>query len=130
MAFEIIYSKDQKHIIGIKQLDPITLFPAVEEDEFGNLKLVWFQELNCGFGGNPNALSSLNDSQNRVNQRKLYVSQIIYISYVRNVNITDRISYCEKLRENNVNVIFEENGIELLNSSGSLMLTILATMSI
>jgi hypothetical protein len=127
LAFEIIYSKDQKNIIGIKQLDPITLFPAVEEDEFGNLKLVWFQELNCGFGGSPNALSSLNDSQNRVNQRKLYDSQIIYISYVRNVNITDRISYCEKLiRSHNLLRLMEQTRIiwNVMHSNYRLKITV------
>ena len=44
-------------------------------------------------------------------------------------NVVDLLSYCEKLKDHNVNVIFEENGIELLNSSGSLMLTILGAVA-
>lgn len=44
-------------------------------------------------------------------------------------NVVDLLSYCERLKEHNVNVIFEENGIELLNSSGSLMLTILGAVA-
>lgn len=44
-------------------------------------------------------------------------------------NVVDLLKYCELLRENNVNLIFEENGIELLNSSGSLLLTILGAVA-
>lgn len=44
-------------------------------------------------------------------------------------NVVDLLSYCELLRDNNVNLIFEENGIELLNSSGSLLLTILGAVA-
>ena len=44
-------------------------------------------------------------------------------------NVGDLHKYCEILRNNNVNLIFEENGIELLNSSGSLLLTILGAIA-
>lgn len=44
-------------------------------------------------------------------------------------NVADLLSYCERLKNHGVNLIFEENGIELLNSSGSLMLTILGAVA-
>ena len=44
-------------------------------------------------------------------------------------NVGDLQKYCEILRNHNVNLIFEENGIELLNSSGSLLLTILGAIA-
>lgn len=44
-------------------------------------------------------------------------------------NVADLLSYCERLRDHGVNLIFEENGIELLNSAGSLMLTILGAIA-
>ncbi len=44
-------------------------------------------------------------------------------------NVGDLQKYCEKLRNNNVNLIFEENGIELLNSTGTLLLTILGAIA-
>jgi DNA invertase Pin-like site-specific DNA recombinase len=44
-------------------------------------------------------------------------------------NVVDLLSYCERLKNHNVNLIFEENGIELLNSTGSLMLTILGAVA-
>ena len=44
-------------------------------------------------------------------------------------NVADLLKYCEQLRDNNVNLIFEENGIELLNSTGSLLLTILGAVA-
>ena len=37
--------------------------------------------------------------------------------------------FSEILKDHNVNLIFEENGIELLNSTGSLMLTILGAVA-
>ena len=44
-------------------------------------------------------------------------------------NVADLLSYCERLKNCNVNLIFEENGIELLNSTGTLMLTILGAVA-
>jgi len=44
-------------------------------------------------------------------------------------NVGDLQKYCERLRNHNVNLIFEENGIELLNSSGTLLLTILGAIA-
>lgn len=44
-------------------------------------------------------------------------------------NVADLLKYCERLKNSNVNLIFEENGIELLNSTGTLMLTILGAVA-
>lgn len=44
-------------------------------------------------------------------------------------NVVDLLHYCEVLKEHNVNLIFEENGIELLKSTGSLLLTILGAVA-
>ena len=65
---------------------------------------------------------------------RLAENGMIDIIYTKSIsrfsrNVVDLLSYCEKLKDNNVNVIFEENGIELLNSSGSLMLTILGAVA-
>jgi hypothetical protein len=76
LAFEIIYSPDQKEIIGFKELDPITLVPGYNKEDG---KKVWVQ-----YKDDP------------VKQRKLYDSQIIYISY-SSITTTSRVSYIERL---------------------------------
>jgi hypothetical protein len=76
LAFEIIYSPDQKTIIGFKELDPITLIPGYNKDDG---KKVWVQ-----YKDDP------------VKQRKLYDSQIIYISY-SSITTASRVSYVERL---------------------------------
>ena len=76
LAFEIIYSPDQKEIIGFKEIDPVTLIPGYNHDDG---KKVWVQ-----FKDDP------------VKERKLYDSQIIYISY-SSVTTASRVSYVERL---------------------------------
>lgn len=76
LAFEIIYSPDQKEIIGFKELDPITLIPGYNHDDG---KKVWVQ-----FKDDP------------VKERKLYDSQIVYISY-SSITTASRVSYIERL---------------------------------
>lgn len=44
-------------------------------------------------------------------------------------NVADLSKYCELLKDHGVNLIFEEDNIELLNSSGSLLLTILGAIA-
>ena len=61
LSFEIIYSPDQKEIIGFKEIDPVTLMPGFNKDDG---KKVWIQ-----YKDDP------------VKERVLYDSQIIYISY-------------------------------------------------
>ena len=76
LAFEIIYSPDQKEIIGFKELDPITLIPGYNHDDG---KKVWVQ-----YKDDP------------VKERKLYDSQVIYISY-SSITTASRVSYIERL---------------------------------
>jgi hypothetical protein len=76
LAFEIIYSPDQKEIIGFKELDPVTLIPGYNTDDG---KKVWVQ-----YKDDP------------VKERKLYDSQIIYVSY-SSITTASRVSYLERL---------------------------------
>lgn len=76
LAFEIIYSPDQKQIIGFKELDPVTLMPGYNKDDG---KKVWIQ-----FKDDP------------MKERVLYDSQIIYISY-SSITTASRVSYVERL---------------------------------
>lgn len=76
LAFEIIYNDKQTEIIGFKELDAISLMPGVDTDTG---KKMWVQYK----GGGPK-------------ERKLWDSQIIYLSYSQ-VNSPQRISYVERL---------------------------------
>ena len=76
LAFEIIYDNEQKEIIGFKELDPCSLMPAVDEK---TNKKIWIQY-----------------KDDRVKERVLYDSQIIYISYSQ-TNSAQRVSYVERL---------------------------------
>lgn len=76
LAFEIIYSPDQKDIIGFKEIDPVTLVPGYNKEDG---KKVWTQ-----FMDDP------------VKERVLYDSQIIYISY-SSITTASRVSYLERL---------------------------------
>jgi hypothetical protein len=76
LAFEIIYSPDQKNIIGFKEIDPVTLMPGYNKEDG---KKVWIQ-----FKDDP------------MKERVLYDSQIIYISY-SSITTASRVSYVERL---------------------------------
>ena len=76
LAFEIIYSVDQKQIIGFKEIDPVTLLPGYNKEDG---KKVWIQ-----FKDDP------------IKERVLYDSQIIYISY-SSITTASRVSYVERL---------------------------------
>ena len=76
LAFEIIYNPDQTEIIGFKEIDPITLVPGYNNEDG---KKVWIQ-----FKDDP------------IKERKLYDSQIIYISY-SSITTASRVSYVERL---------------------------------
>lgn len=76
LAFEIIYDDEQRNIIGFKELDPVSLMPAIDK-ETG--KKIWLQYK----GGGPK-------------ERTLYDSQVIYLSY-SSVNSPTRVSYVERL---------------------------------
>jgi hypothetical protein len=76
LSFEIIYNPEMTEVIGFKEIDPITLVPAYNKEDG---KKVWIQ-----FKDDP------------IKERKLYDSQIIYISY-SSITTASRISYVERL---------------------------------
>jgi hypothetical protein len=76
LAFEIIYNDKQTEIIGFKELDPVSLMPAIDPDTG---KKMWVQYQGQG-----------------VKERNLWDSQITYISYSQ-VNSPQRVSYVERL---------------------------------
>ena len=76
LSFEIIYNPEQTDIIGFKEIDPITLVPGYNNEDG---KKVWIQ-----FKDDP------------VKERKLYDSQIVYISY-SSITTASRVSYLERL---------------------------------
>ena len=76
LAFEIVYNDKQTEIIGFKELDPISLMPGLDTE---NGKKVWVQYKGQG-----------------VKERKLWDSQIIYLSYSQ-INSPQRVSYVERL---------------------------------
>ena len=81
LAFEIVYNEQQSEIIGFVEIDPATLTPGLNPET--NEK-IWFVNQRVGAGGQI--------TQDRV----LYDSQIIYISYSKS-DMTSRISYVERL---------------------------------
>ena len=109
LAFEIVYSDDAKQIVGFKELDPTSLTPAAEKQPTGEVIQVWYQY----YG----------DS---VRQRKLYDSQLIYISYAKGGQIT-RTSYTERLiRSHNILKIMEHSRIiwNVMNASFRIKMTV------
>jgi len=76
LAFEIVYNDKQTEIIGFKELDPISLMPGLDTDTG---KKQWVQYQGQG-----------------AKERKLWDSQIIYLSY-SSINSPMRISYVERL---------------------------------
>lgn len=69
--------------------------------------------------------------QTMIRLAKQHKIDIIYTKSISRFsrNVVDLLHYCEVLKECGVNLIFEENGIELLNSTGSLLLTILGAVA-
>lgn len=76
LSFEIIYNDDQSEIIGFKELDPVTLLPAIDKQ---TNKKIWYQ-----------------NKDNPAKERKLFDSQVIYISY-GSISTASRVSYTERL---------------------------------
>lgn len=76
LAFEMVYNDAQTDIIGFKEIDPITLVPGYNHEDG---KKVWIQ-----FKDDP------------IKERKLYDSQVIYISY-SSITTKSRVSYLERL---------------------------------
>lgn len=109
LAFEIIYDKDKKNVIGFKEIDPITLKPSVIVDDNGKSSKVYIQVPTDGG-----------------QQRTLYDSQIIYISYSQLLN-QSRVSYVERLiRSFNLLRIMEHTRIiwAVMNSSYKMKINI------
>ena len=110
LAFEIIFDKKGKNIVGFKELDPISLVPTVEAQPDGSFIDIWIQ-----YPDNP-ALT-----------RKLYDSQIIYISYAKGGGTAGRVSYTERLiRSFNLLRIMEHTRIiwNVMNSSYRMAMTV------
>lgn len=108
LAFEIIFDDKGKKIIGFKELDPSSLLPSTEKQPDGSFIEVWIQ-----YPDNPQLA------------RKLYDSQIIYISYAKG-NSTSRVSYVERLiRSFNLLRIMEHTRIiwNVMNSCYRLTMT-------
>ena len=109
LSFEIVYSDDGKQIVGFKEIDPISLTPSIERNAAGQTVQIWYQY----FGDN-------------VKERKLYDSQVIYISYAKG-NTSSRTSYCERLiRSHNLLKIMEHTRIiwNVMNASFRIKMTV------
>jgi hypothetical protein len=109
LSFEIVYSDDGKQIVGFKELDPTSLTPSIERGAGGQAVQIWYQYFN--------------DS---VRERKLYDSQVVYISFAKG-NTTARTSYVERLiRSHNLLKIMEHTRIiwNVMNASFRLKMTI------
>ena len=109
IAFEIIFDTRGKSIIGFKELDPASLLPSVEKQPDGSVIEVWIQ-----YPDNPQL------------SRKLYDSQILYISYAKG-NTISRLSYTERLiRSYNLLRIMEHTRIiwNVMNSSYRMTMTV------
>lgn len=109
LSFEIVYSDTGKEIVGFKELDPISLTPSIEKLPGGQTTQIWYQY----YG----------DS---TRERKLYDSQVIYISFAKG-NATSRTSYCERLiRSHNLLKIMEHTRIiwNVMNASFRIKMTV------
>ncbi len=109
LAFEIIYSNDGKEIVGFKELDAVSLTPAVEKKPDGTRETIWWQY----YG-------------ETVRQRKLLDAQVIYISYAK-ANVVSRVSYTERLiRSYNLLKIMEHSRIiwNVMNAQYRIKMTV------
>jgi hypothetical protein len=109
LSFEIVYSDDGRQIVGFKELDPTSLTPTTERNPSGETIPIWIQY----YG----------DS---TRERKLYDSQVIYISFAKG-NSASRTSYCERLiRSHNLLKIMEHTRIiwNVMNASFRIKMTI------
>jgi hypothetical protein len=109
LAFEIIYSNDGKEIVGFKELDAVSLTPAIEKKPDGTRETIWWQY----YG-------------ETVRQRKLLDAQVIYISYAK-ANTVSRVSYTERLiRSYNLLKIMEHSRIiwNVMNAQYRIKMTV------
>lgn len=80
LAFEIVYDKDAKNVIGFKELDAVFLQPNIEKMIDGTFNRTWTLY-----------------PESTHNKRELLDSQVIYISYASTNGKGVRISYLERL---------------------------------
>jgi hypothetical protein len=109
LAFEIIYSSDGKEIVGFKELDAVSLTPAIEKKADGTRETIWWQY----YG-------------ETTRQRRLLDAQVIYISYSK-ANSVSRISYTERLiRSFNLLKIMEHSRIiwNVMNAQYRIKMTV------
>ena len=109
LSFEIIYSSDGKEIVGFKELDAVSLTPAVEKKADGTRETIWWQY----YG-------------ETTRQRRLLDAQVIYISYSK-ANSVSRISYTERLiRSYNLLKIMEHSRIiwNVMNAQYRIKMTV------
>jgi hypothetical protein len=109
LAFEIIYSSDGKDIVGFKELDAVSLTPAIERKPDGTRETIWWQY----YG-------------ETTRQRKLLDAQVIYISYSK-ANTVSRVSYSERLiRSYNLLKIMEHSRIiwNVMNAQYRIKMTV------
>lgn len=112
-----------------------------QKDSLNNQKIYYAEKINSNpdynFVGifSDEAISGTTDKRPGF-QRMIRLAQLkqIDIIYTKSIsrfsrNVVDLLHYCEMLKECGVNLIFEENGIELLNTTGSLLLTILGAVA-
>ena len=110
LSFEIIFDKKGKNVIGFKEIDAASLVPTVEQQPDGSYVDIWIQ-----YPDNPSLT------------RKLYDSQIIYLSYAKGGGTSSRISYVERLiRSFNLLRIMEHTRIiwNVMNSSFRMAMTV------
>ena len=110
ISFEIVFDKKGKNVVGFKELDPSSLVPTVEVQPDGSFLDIWIQ-----YPDNPSLT------------RKLYDSQIIYISYAKGGGSSSRVSYCERMiRSFNLLRIMEHTRIiwNVMNSSYRMAMTV------
>lgn len=109
LAFEIVYSENQKNIIGFKEIDSASIRPGIKKLDDGTIQKVWVQ--------NEDIVAM---------KREISDEQIIYLSYAKE-NITNRISYVERLiRSFNLLRILENSRIiwNIMNSSFRLKMVV------
>jgi hypothetical protein len=80
LAFEIVYDKDAKNVIGFKEIDAVFLQPNIEKMNDGTFNRTWTLY-----------------PESTHNKRELLDSQVIYISYASTNGKGVRISYLERL---------------------------------
>ena len=112
-----------------------------QKDSFENQKRYYEQMIKSNLQYNfvgvfaDEAISGTTDARPEF-QRMITLAKNGYIDiiYTKSIsrfsrNVKDLLDYCKDLKDHGVDVVFEENGLRLLDSTGSLMLTILGAVA-